>query len=106
MSSTDDLVAAFLAKGGSIKRVPEGERVLTEADLRRRLGPQPEKMPIFEVLLLGEDGQEFMWTAAARNRDDVTREARESWPEAQVLSVEPKGSREDRLYRQALNEEF
>lgn len=104
--STDDLVAAFLAKGGTVKKIAEGERAMDPRAMRIACGYEPDSVLVFECLLIGEDGQEFMVHETGGRKADVEAKLARSYPEARVRSIEPKGSRDKRLYHEAMRDDW
>ena len=102
--SHDDLVAAFLARGGKIQKVESGARSMTDRQMYEAIGYEPSRLVKYEVLMMGEDYSEWMEEISAQSAKRAMEKAGEMFPEARVLSCEPLGSRGDRLYRQAMRD--
>lgn len=103
--SDADLIAAFLAKN-SVTRVPEGARSLTDHQIKFACGYEPTRAYKYEALLMGEDGSEFATEITAMSRSRAKEILAMQYPESRVVSVEYAGTREQRLYNEALNEEY
>ena len=78
------LTANFVAKGGKVQQVESGKRVMTESQVYRAMGYEPEKLYRFDVHMTGEDGMEWCERLTARNKGDVMAKAQEAWPESRV----------------------
>jgi hypothetical protein len=93
-----DLIAKFIAERG-VTRVPMGVRTMTERQMKEAIGYEPETMPKFEVYLQGEDGGHWMEVIAASSAISAEEKIKRLYPEAFVISVAPKGTREMEIYK-------
>lgn len=98
----DALKAEFEARGGKVTRVSEGERALSNAQLRHASGYEPDVKIKYEAFLLGEDGMEFCEHISAASKRAASDELREKFPESQILSIEYLGTRQRRLEFEAM----
>lgn len=78
------LTADFAAKGGEVKKVDSGIRTMTESQVYRAMGYEPEKLYRFDVHLTGEDGMAWCERITARNKGDAMTKAQETWPESRI----------------------
>jgi len=100
-----DLIAQFQAKGGQIKKVAEGERTMTERQMYRATGYEPDKLYKYEVSIVGEDGQSFMIHAQGSSKKDCEDRVKVQYPESFIESVEHVGTRDMNIYHQVLRDE-
>ena len=101
-----DLIAAFLAKGGAITKVPEGARTMSPREMKLAVGYEPDKVVVFEALLVGEDYSTFMVEERGARVADVRAKLGRAYPESRIVSIEPKGTRDARLYREAYDSDY
>lgn len=80
------LVAEFAARKG-ITKVPTGKRAYTETIMSRMEGWEPTQVPVFNVMLQGEDGMEWTEGISAETEQLAAMKARKMFPESRVLSV-------------------
>lgn len=78
------LTDAYAAKGGKVQKVESGARSMTESQVYRAIGYEPEKLYRFDVHMTGEDGMEWCERLTARNKGDAMAKAQEAWPESRV----------------------
>ena len=83
------LIAQFLARGGQIKKVESGARTLTEREVYRKIGYEPEKLIRFYVLLTGEDGYEWAETVSAESAKAAREKVEKTWPESRIEILRP-----------------
>ena len=81
------LAAAYVANGGNVKKVESGVRTMTESQMYRATGYEPEKLYRFDVHMTGEDGKEWCERLTARNKGDAMAKVQEAWPESRVELV-------------------
>lgn len=101
MTKDNDLIAQFLAKGGKVNKVEEGQRSLTDRQLKILSGYEPEKVYKYEVFMLGEDHMEFTLIESASSPAMCREKVTLSYPESTIISIEPAGSHSERAYKRA-----
>lgn len=90
-SGYEDLIAQHIAEKG-VTKVPMDARTMTDRQMKRAIGYEPEKLTIFWVTMTGEDGMEFTESLSAENEELAYQKAMESWPESRIDWIRPKGT--------------
>jgi len=94
-----DLIAAFLAKN-TVTHIDDGVRTTTDRQLKRRCGYEPEKVYVYECMLLDECGDPFCVHERATSKSQCREKLAEQYPESRVESVEHLGAREERIQQE------
>lgn len=86
MSNDSDLIREFLAKKG-VTKVPEGVTTMTPRQMREAIGWEPDKMNVYHVFLMGEDGYEWTERITATSAAKCEAKVRASWPESRIINI-------------------
>lgn len=85
--STEEMIAQFLAKGGTVTKVAEGARNMTEREVYRAIGYEPEKEQVFYILTHDECGTAETRRQKGRSKRDAEERFQSDYPEHSISDV-------------------
>lgn len=85
----EDLIAQFLANGGTVNKVPTGARTMTGTEMKRAIGYEPTVQTVYLVQMVDECGTPCSEKYAATSASEAIDMAMEDYPEARDFGARP-----------------